>query len=912
MFSNLRGRLGSGSSSSGSAEQAQSPRSAGSGIPSGIPAAFDKPLPVPHSSGRTGLPTPSPSPISALPTSASTSSLAPKSRLMSPSKLSKPPSLLPTVTLTSAGGASSPGIPKSTSFNYGQFDTQSIPGAGADGESDSISGDACQVVVRMRPLTHAEENAHLRTVWDIDHQYNRVSLSAEHAEYSRKAPAEFYYDAVLWGSDNKDLYEASAKSVVRSAMEGYNGTVFAYGQTASGKTYSMMGLDEQPGVIPQAVDEIFAYIREQSADREYLLRVSYMEIYNETIRDLLSPEQTDLRIHEDRKRGVFVSPLKEEIVTNPRQVMRVIRKGEENRHFGATDYNEHSSRSHTIFQMVIESRERGQSGTSTPTIPRPDKNRGTVTISQLNLIDLAGSEKATTDTDRRKEGAFINKSLLTLGTVISKLTDGKAAAATAHIPYRDSKLTRILQSSLSGNARISVICTISPSANNTEETQNTLKFASRVKKVTVNAHANRVVDEKALLQKYKQEIEELRQQLSATNELLERERRQQQTTEADNDRKRYEEELMESQIASTAMKERLDHLTNLILTSKTITKSQLLDWSAPTDPQSHRNSVMMEDGLLPSSPNMNAKRTASTTSPNKLSPFNDKEFLKRHIREIDQRDEKIRQMEFLVMQLKAATAKDGNSACLRAIEMYEMTSGKSVESVSTLVAERDKAVTHMHEVELLRNEMEERIRDLEATIGDSISGDYPAGPSATDLKRLTDNNRALKLTIKNLRAEMEKVKGGSGSRDSGDSSSSSRFTKELQQTISKQREDIESLQNELASGQRTIQSLRDSIRMLELSNDMFVQSASRANSPTPGSSSANDQLTRTRTQSSQSSEKLVLDLEGALERERKLRGEENRTAIERIAGLEAELACMKAELGVLSLVGGYTKNDGQN
>ncbi|KAI9003619.1 kinesin motor domain-containing protein, partial [Gaertneriomyces semiglobifer] len=298
-------------------------------------------------------------------------------------------------------------------------------------------------------------------------------------------------------------------------MDGINATVFAYGQTASGKTYSMMGVDEQPGVIPQAVDDIFSYIRSQSADREYLLRVSYMEIYNETIRDLLSPDQTDLRIHEDRKRGVFVSPLKEEIVTSPKQVMRIIRKGEENRHFGATDYNEHSSRSHTIFQMIVESRQRtggsgilgtpnGRNGNRTP--------RGTVTMSQLNLIDLAGSEKATTDTDRRKEGAYINKSLLTLGTVISKLTDEKHAmnsnAGGVHIPYRDSKLTRILQSSLAGNAKISVICTISPTIANAEESTNTLKFAARVKKVVIKASANRIVDEKALLQKYKAEIEE--------------------------------------------------------------------------------------------------------------------------------------------------------------------------------------------------------------------------------------------------------------------------------------------------------------------------------------------------------------------------------------------------------------------
>ncbi|KAI9357909.1 P-loop containing nucleoside triphosphate hydrolase protein, partial [Zopfochytrium polystomum] len=389
--------------------------------------------------------------------------------------------------------------------------------------------------------------------------------------------------------DNKDLYEKAAQNVVWAAMEGMNGTVFAYGQTASGKTYSMMGVDEQPGIIPQAIDDVFAYIREQTEDREYLLRVSYLEIYNETIRDLLAPEQKDLRIHEDRKRGVYVSPLKEEIVTTPKQVMKIIQKGEMNRHFGSTDYNEHSSRSHTIFQMVIESRDRNSGVISPPPVKRPGvssagKLRGSVTISCLNLIDLAGSEKATSDADRRKEGAFINKSLLTLGNVISKLTEDKNSL---HIPYRDSKLTRILQSSLSGNARVSLIATVSastsPAAFNVEETSNTLKFAERVKKVPVRAHQNQVLDEKALIQKYKMEIAELRNKLVESNEMLEKERSLQDGNLERAIRQQYEEQLHESQLVRTALKERIDHLTKLILSSASVTPKAILDWNAPVE-----------------------------------------------------------------------------------------------------------------------------------------------------------------------------------------------------------------------------------------------------------------------------------------------------------------------------------------
>jgi hypothetical protein len=191
------------------------------------------------------------------------------------------------------------------------------------------------------------------------------------------------------------------------------------------------------------------------------------------------------------------------------------------------------------------------------TAPSLGRLRGSVNISQLNLIDLAGSEKAASDVDRRKEGAFINKSLLTLGNVISKLTEDKNSL---HIPYRDSKLTRILQSSLSGNARISVIATVSPAFANADETSNTLKFAERVKKVQVRAHQNQVLDDKALLQKYKIEISALRTQLVETNEMLEKERALQDSDLERNIRLQYEEQLHESQLVSPL----LSYIKNII------------------------------------------------------------------------------------------------------------------------------------------------------------------------------------------------------------------------------------------------------------------------------------------------------------------------------------------------------------
>lgn len=346
-------------------------------------------------------------------------------------------------------------------------------------------------------------------------------------------------------------------------MEGYNGTVFAYGQTSSGKTYTMMGDQESPGVIPRAIEDVFAYIQENSNQREFLLRVSYLEIYNETIRDLLSPENQDLKLHEDKQRGIYVSPLREDIVTSPEQVMQIIQDGEAYRHVSTTDYNDYSSRSHTVFQLIIESREKALNAT---VMSRFDKYRtgasksslgSAVRISALNLIDLAGSEKASSSADRRREGAFINKSLLTLGTVISKLTDEKSS----HIPFRDSKLTRLLQPSLQGNARISVLCTISPAMLNQEESTNTLKFAQRIKKIVTSAITTEIMDDKALLQKYRGEIDELRNQLCGLS--TKDEEKQQLAAEKD----RLESELHQQQLVRTALKERIDHLTKLILTS---------------------------------------------------------------------------------------------------------------------------------------------------------------------------------------------------------------------------------------------------------------------------------------------------------------------------------------------------------
>ncbi|KAI8902036.1 P-loop containing nucleoside triphosphate hydrolase protein [Globomyces pollinis-pini] len=256
------------------------------------------------------------------------------------------------------------------------------------------------------------------------------------------------------------------------------GTIFAYGQTSSGKTHTMFGHKDEPGIMPLATTHIFRHIL-KTVNREFLVRVSYVEIYNEVIKDLLKPENDNLKIHQNPNGEIFVGDLSEHVVSSVANVESLMMLGDSNRHTGETYMNDESSRSHTIFRMTIESREKN--------------SVGAVKVSVLNLVDLAGSERVGhtgAEGIRLKEGGHINKSLLALGTVIGRLSEGKD---TGHIPYRDSKLTRILQSSLGGNARTSIICTVTPAMLHIDETITTLRFANRAKCIQNRPQVNEVI-----------------------------------------------------------------------------------------------------------------------------------------------------------------------------------------------------------------------------------------------------------------------------------------------------------------------------------------------------------------------------------------------------------------------------------
>ncbi|XP_059578334.1 centromere-associated protein E isoform X3 [Alligator mississippiensis] len=370
--------------------------------------------------------------------------------------------------------------------------TVSTGGGGAMVEEGAVT-----VCVRVRPLI-ASENGALQEKAQLHWQSENCTVSQVDGMKS------FIYDRVFHSHDSTEkVYEGVAVPIIKSAVQGYNGTIFAYGQTASGKTYTMMGNDNSIGIIPKAIHDIFKLIC-AIPDREFLLRVSYMEIYNETITDLLcdNRKKKPLGIREDVNRNTYVEDLIEEVVVAPEQVLEWIRKGEKNRHYGETKMNQHSSRSHTIFRMIIESRERSD--------PANTNCDGAVMVSHLNLVDLAGSERARqtgAEGLRLKEGCNINRSLFILGQVIKKLCDDPSC----FINYRDSKLTRILQNSLGGNAKTVIICTVTPVS--FDETLSTLQFANTAKRMKNTPKVNEVLDDDALLKRYRKEILDLKKQL---------------------------------------------------------------------------------------------------------------------------------------------------------------------------------------------------------------------------------------------------------------------------------------------------------------------------------------------------------------------------------------------------------------
>ncbi|CAK9300338.1 unnamed protein product [Gordionus sp. m RMFG-2023] len=367
-----------------------------------------------------------------------------------------------------------------------------------------------QVAVRCRPINLYEKRNGSGDAVDINSDRREVTIK------DKTNNKTFTFDKVFGpNSPQIDIYNSIVLPILEEVLLGYNCTIFAYGQTGTGKTHTMEGerleckqegIDPSSGIIPRTLNDLFEKLKIQAC--EYSVRVSFLELYNEELFDLLAVgiNNPRLKIFEDstRKGSIVVQGLEEITVHNKYEVYQILQRGAQRRQTAATLLNDQSSRSHSVFSVTIHIKENDIDGEEL------------LKIGKLNLVDLAGSENVSRSgaIDKRlREAGNINQSLLTLGRVINALVD-----RSPHVPYRESKLTRILQDSLGGRTKTSIIATISPASINLEETLSTLDYAHRAKNITNRPEINQKLSKKALLKEYTEELERLRKDLAATRE----------------------------------------------------------------------------------------------------------------------------------------------------------------------------------------------------------------------------------------------------------------------------------------------------------------------------------------------------------------------------------------------------------
>lgn len=375
-----------------------------------------------------------------------------------------------------------------------------------------------KVAVRCRPMSSKETARGCQSIILISG--TKITINGVDAQHESK---DFTFD-FCYGPDSEQntVYLDLGQPMLQQALDGFNATVFAYGQTGSGKSFSMMGTDSDPnlkGIIPQLNDDLFVKVKEKltimqekaekensNAKTKFMVSASFLEVYNEEIKDLLNPSDRKLKIHEHPKHGIYVEDLCELVVRDSKDLLKLIYQGNAVRRVAATKMNEESSRSHSVFTIKIEQQ--------TVTELAGGVTREQTVKAKLNLVDLAGSERAAktgASGSTLKEGANINLSLMALGNVINMLSEGKKVKNKV-IPYRDSKLTRLLQESLGGNAATTMIAAISPADYNYSETLSTLRYANRAKSIA-NALTRNEDSNERMIRDLKSQIEELKRQL---------------------------------------------------------------------------------------------------------------------------------------------------------------------------------------------------------------------------------------------------------------------------------------------------------------------------------------------------------------------------------------------------------------
>ena len=356
-----------------------------------------------------------------------------------------------------------------------------------------------KVSVRCRPMNQKEKNEGYQNCVDVDSDRGEVNV-----RLANTPKRTFWYDkAYGTTSTQEQVFQETAMPIVESVVQGYNGTIFAYGQTGTGKTFTMEGdfeTDINKGIIPRSFDLMFNIIN-TTYNTNFLIQCSYLELYNEEVRDLLSKTKRQKLNVREKDKVFYVENVTVIQAENAQMTLDIMKAGRVNRATGATKMNPGSSRSHSIFSLTVESSTLDEQG------------EAHYKVGKLNLVDLAGSErqsKTESTGERFIEATKINLSLTCLGSVINKLVSGKQQ----YIPYRDSKLTMLLQDSLGGNTKTVMIANVGPADYNYDETLNTLWYAQRAKKIKNKPRINEDPKD-ALLRQYQEEIELMKKKLLA-------------------------------------------------------------------------------------------------------------------------------------------------------------------------------------------------------------------------------------------------------------------------------------------------------------------------------------------------------------------------------------------------------------
>uniref|UniRef100_A0A671SMQ6 Kinesin-like protein n=1 Tax=Sinocyclocheilus anshuiensis TaxID=1608454 RepID=A0A671SMQ6_9TELE len=389
-------------------------------------------------------------------------------------------------------------------------------------DESAVNESNVKVAVRVRPINRRERD--LKTKCVVDMEGNQTILYPANGNLGKGdnicdvSFQVFAYDYCFWSMDEVEaakfagqdvVFQCLGESLLDSAFQGYNACIFAYGQTGSGKSYTMMGTAEQPGLIPRLCSSLFERtIQEQREGESFTVEVSYMEIYNEKVRDLLDPKgsRQALRVREHNVLGPYVDGLSRLAVTSYKDIESLMSEGNKSRTVAATNMNEESSRSHAVFNIIL-----------THTLRDLKTGTSGEKVSKLSLVDLAGSERADktgAGGERLKEGSNINRSLTTLGLVISALAEqGAGKNKSKFVPYRDSVLTWLLKDSLGGNSRTAMVAAVSPAADNYDETLSTLRYADRAKSIVNHAVVNEDPNAR-IIRELREEVEKLRSQLT--------------------------------------------------------------------------------------------------------------------------------------------------------------------------------------------------------------------------------------------------------------------------------------------------------------------------------------------------------------------------------------------------------------